>query len=230
MIGRMRNQRLEIYGTRTSHGLRRLISESNRDLGCLIDFKWEMKANSDHHPFFAEQIPALMFHTGLHDDYHRPSDDAHLVNTTGMQLSARLLFHVAHEVAERKQLEGFRVSSQRESTVDRRQIEQPLAALPARLGVRWNNQSVEGGLLVLDVESGSPADLAGVRVGDRIIRFDSEKPASGDQFRRAMLTAASPVTIEILRGGASEPIDLTVQLRGKQTRVGIWVTSQQRTR
>ena len=36
---------------------------------------------SDHGSFYAKDIPVLFFHTGDHDDYHKPTDDADKVNT-----------------------------------------------------------------------------------------------------------------------------------------------------
>ncbi len=35
------------------------------------------KGASDHHNFYMHQVPVLFFHTGGHDDYHKPTDDAH---------------------------------------------------------------------------------------------------------------------------------------------------------
>jgi len=36
---------------------------------------------SDHGSFYAKEIPVLFFHTGGHDDYHKPTDDADKVDT-----------------------------------------------------------------------------------------------------------------------------------------------------
>jgi Zn-dependent M28 family amino/carboxypeptidase len=36
---------------------------------------------SDHGSFYAKQIPVLFFHTGGHDDYHKPGDDPEKINT-----------------------------------------------------------------------------------------------------------------------------------------------------
>ena len=36
---------------------------------------------SDHGSFYAKQIPVLFFHTGGHDDYHKPSDDPEKIDT-----------------------------------------------------------------------------------------------------------------------------------------------------
>ncbi len=76
MIGRLRSSRVEIYGTRTAPGLRELLSRDNDGLNLLLDFHWEMRADSDHYSFFEHGIPDLLIHTGLHADYHRPSDTA----------------------------------------------------------------------------------------------------------------------------------------------------------
>ncbi|WP_373330880.1 M28 family peptidase [Salmonirosea aquatica] len=35
---------------------------------------------SDHGSFYAKNIPVLFFHTGGHDDYHTPTDDADKVD------------------------------------------------------------------------------------------------------------------------------------------------------
>ena len=37
---------------------------------------WTMNDDSDHHSFFAAGVPVMMFHTGLHEDYHTPFDTA----------------------------------------------------------------------------------------------------------------------------------------------------------
>ena len=61
-----------------------------------------MKADSDHHPFFAAGLPIIMLHTGLHDDYHRPSDKAEKVNPAGLQKVSQLLFRTAHRPGQRR--------------------------------------------------------------------------------------------------------------------------------
>ena len=83
MVGRLRDQRVEVYGTRSMTGLRSLVSHANSDLGLRLDFLWKLEPNGDHHTFFSRQIPIVMFHTGLHDQYHRPSDDAELDQCRG---------------------------------------------------------------------------------------------------------------------------------------------------
>ncbi len=119
MVGRLRERRLEVLGARTSWGLRQLVSRQNAEsqVNLDLDFIWDIKENSDHHSFFAQGIPILMFHTGLHDDYHRPRDDAEKINSDGIQLVAQLAFFVALESADRDLGLEFRGDSRQEIRV-----------------------------------------------------------------------------------------------------------------
>ncbi len=222
MIGRMQERRLEVYGTRSARGLRRLLSEQNRNTNLRLDFSWEMKSNSDHYSFFASRIPVLMFHTGLHDDYHRPSDDAHLVNSSGMQQVTRFMFHSINELANRRQLASFRAASELETPGSKQHLETPIGPAPPRLGVRWAPPgAVEQGLLLTEVEPDSAAERAGLLVGDRILRFAGQEIDTPDAFRNNVLTSPSPALVTISRDGEDEPVELTVRLDGNPARVGI---------
>lgn len=55
---------------------------------------------SDHFSFAARGVPAIFFTTGLHDEYHQPSDEAHLIDTDKLERVARLLFRLGHEIAQ----------------------------------------------------------------------------------------------------------------------------------
>ena len=221
MIGRLRDQRLMLYGTRSGFGLRRLVAECNGESPLSLDFDWEMKANSDHYPFFARRVPVLMFHTGLHDDMHRPSDDTRLINADGMQLAARLVFSTVYELANRTDRQAYRAASRRESPSDRRELERPLPPAEPRLGIDWQVSPGEPGIVVEDVESDSTAQRSGLRPGDRLLEFAGEPIRGGEPFRRTLLTAKSPVRMTVQRAGDPEPIELVVELAGKPSRVGI---------
>ena len=41
---------------------------------------YEGRGGSDQTSFYEKDIPVLFFHTGGHDDYHKPGDDAHKVD------------------------------------------------------------------------------------------------------------------------------------------------------
>ena len=54
---------------------------------------------SDHFSFAAMEVPAIFFTTGLHDDYHQPSDEPETIDNDKVTRIARLLFRYAHELA-----------------------------------------------------------------------------------------------------------------------------------
>jgi len=221
MIGRLRDGRVVVYGTRTGWGLRRLVCESLDSSELWLDFKWNMQENSDHWTFYQRSIPVLMLHTGLHDDYHRPRDDAHKLNREGMQQVAQLMFRLALAAADRDRRTGFRRASRSESPSDRRRLEAPLTPLPPRLGVWSRPNGSGGGLLIERVQADSPADRAGLRVGDRLLALAGKKLTTVDDLRAGVAVAESPAVCKVLRSGKEKPELLEIALAGKPVRVGI---------
>ncbi len=222
MVGRARGGKLEIYGSRTTPGMRRLFSTQNEDPELTIDFPWEIKTNSDHYTFCKQQIPAMLIHTGLHNDYHRPSDDVEKINSDGIRQIAQLVFHVVDEAANSPALGGFRTRAQTETPAAQREVERGLGLPASRLGVRWDPNTPAGaGVTVVAVEPGSAAARGGMLASDRIVQFagvDTESPAG---FRAVVLAARNPVPVRVVRGKHSEPVDLTLTLVGNPTRLGI---------
>lgn len=54
---------------------------------------------SDHFSFAAQEIPAIFFTTGLHDDYHQPSDEPETIDNDKLTRVTRLLFRFAYDLA-----------------------------------------------------------------------------------------------------------------------------------
>ncbi len=226
MIGRLRNEHVEVYGTRTSFGLRRMLSEHNEPTNLLLDFRWEMRRDSDHYPFYQKGIPALLLHTGLHSDYHRPSDTADKVNAAGMQEVAQWAFRMVDGLADAEQLSAFRAKSREETARSQADFEKPLASQPGRLGVRWTDAGEKShGLMLSEVTADSPAARAGLRAGDSIVGFAGKDYTSEATFRSAVLSAKNPVAIVVQRAGVDKPLELSASLSGAPIRVGItWET------
>lgn len=222
MIGRLRGDQLTIYGTRTAPGLRRMIASQNGPSHLLLDFDWEIKPDSDHFTFIEHGIPALMFHTGLHSDYHRPSDDAEKINVEGMQRITRLMVGVVAALADEPGVGGFRPSSRSENAQAKHQLEQPLPPLPSRLGISWDDKNGERpGVKVLQVTPDSPAASAGMQAGDQIVGLDGLPVATAADLIPPVLAASEPVKLSIERAGSEKPINVTVTLRGLPYRLGI---------
>jgi Zn-dependent M28 family amino/carboxypeptidase len=54
---------------------------------------------SDHFHFARREIPALFFFTGVHEDYHRPSDHVDSIDVDKAARITRLIFHVGFAIA-----------------------------------------------------------------------------------------------------------------------------------
>ncbi|MBI3840123.1 MAG: M20/M25/M40 family metallo-hydrolase [Planctomycetia bacterium] len=226
MIGRLRNSRLSIAGVRTSRGLRRLVSRQNDVANLLIDFNWEIKPDSDHYTFYSRGIPFLMLHTGMHGDYHRPSDDADKINNEGLKQIAQLLFNVVIELAESPAVAGFRRQAKNESRRDQQASERPLPPLPSRLGIRWDEKAAEDGAIVVTaVTPASAAAKGGLKPGDRLVKFANREVRGAPEFRLSVLAAKNPVSVALQRPGEAAPVETTLELAGNPVRLGIsWRT------
>jgi S1-C subfamily serine protease len=221
MIGRLQKSRVEVYGVRTTSGIRRILSEANRGADLELDFNWKMKEDSDHWSFYSRSLPVLMFHTGLHADYHRPSDDAHRVNVEGMQQVSRLVFQTVDQLANRDTLGKFRETSRRESTETRARFELPVSNHQTRIGIAWKAQGDPPVFGVLSVTPGSPAEKAGVLAGDQLLKLQGRAITDDKQLRLELHSTTETVTFDIQRAGRAEPLQIDVEPAGKPVRVGI---------
>ena len=55
---------------------------------------------SDHANFYRRGIPSAFLFTGLHEDYHRPTDTVEKINVEKMLRIGRYMFLVAHGLAQ----------------------------------------------------------------------------------------------------------------------------------
>ncbi|MBX3412495.1 MAG: M20/M25/M40 family metallo-hydrolase [Pirellulales bacterium] len=222
MIGRLRAKGLEVSGIRTGAGYRQFISRGNAGAGVKVDFNWENADNSDHHSFFKRNIPYLMLHTGLHDDYHRPSDDAEKINAEGVQQISKLMVGTLGAMADADALPPFRAQSRQETVSLQRNLDRPLPPLVGRFGVVWDpDDKSASGVRVTRVVPGSPAAKAGIKVGDRIVGFDGKPLVEGVDLRSLVIASKSPTQAVIEREGEEKPLELPVELAGSPLRLGV---------
>lgn len=92
----------------------------------------------------------------------------------------------------------------------------------ARLGITIQNVSPEtaksfelakaGGALIASVEEDSPAALAGLEIGDIILKFNGKELASADDLARAVAEAApgSTAKLRLWRKGAAKEVSVTL--------------------
>jgi serine protease Do len=95
---------------------------------------------------------------------------------------------------------------------------------PRRLGIGYQELSgqlaryfkVDDGLLVTQVDEGSPAAQAGLQAGDVILKFDGDSIEDSGDLREALDEAKEEATVTVQRDG--RPLDLKVKVRRVQQR------------
>jgi hypothetical protein len=95
---------VNVLGYSYSEDLKKLVSEMNQTIGLDVRFRYDdhpqnLIRRSDHWPFLSNQVPSLFFNTGLHPDYHMPTDTADKINYPKMEKIARLVFLSAWSLA-----------------------------------------------------------------------------------------------------------------------------------
>jgi len=222
MIGHLRDQRVIFFGGRSAYRMRRLLSQQNTGIGLMLEFPWGVVANADHFSFVKRDIPAVTFHTGFHEHYHKPTDDTQYIDPAGMRLVSRLAFLTTHELANAEQLPGFRAAVCKETVKAQKQF---LADAPIgsdRLGIRWNtDEAADDGVRVTAIIDGSPAARAAIRSGDRVVQVADKSIHGSDDLKAALSMAENPVAVRIQRQGETNPRELNVQLVGNPMRIGI---------
>jgi len=76
MVGRLKDKTLTVQGTGTSSRWDSVLTKYNSDSTFVLKFVKDGFGPSDHSSFYGANIPVLFFFTGIHEDYHKPSDHA----------------------------------------------------------------------------------------------------------------------------------------------------------
>ena len=98
MIGRMKDDRVIVGGSGSSPLWKDLLPVSSRAMD--VKFQDDGYGPSDHASFYAKDIPVLFFFTGVHQDYHRPSDDTDKINLAGASKVLELVLETAHALSQ----------------------------------------------------------------------------------------------------------------------------------
>lgn len=164
MIGRMNENKLTIYGTGTSPKWKPLLNTLNSDSLFKLNFIDGGFGPSDHSSFYGKNIPVLFFFTGTHQDYHKPSDDIDKINFLGMTKILNLIKNVVHDLTTNSEEIVFTKVQGEEQQPRRVSVRVYVGTIPDF------SEQVEG-FKISGVNDGSPAEKAGLKGGDIIIKF-----------------------------------------------------------
>ena len=222
MVGRLTDGRIEIMGARTGTGMRQLLSSAALDDGVWVDFTWEYKDNSDHWPFFQAGIPALCLHTGLHDNYHRPSDDIETLNIEGMRQVSRYFVEQLSEQADADTLPEFRGQARHENKFTQKRKQRALPPFAPRYDFTWEYQTGRSpSVLVTNVPYRSQASQAGLKRGDRIVAVDSLPITSEALLPAIALQSETEMFVTVERSDPAGLVELEIPLAGGPVLLGL---------
>ncbi|MBI1854170.1 MAG: M28 family peptidase [Planctomycetes bacterium] len=212
MVGRLRDNVLYVGGVGTSPAFGPLLENNNRDVGLKLKLMVEGVGPSDHTSFYLAKCPVLFFFTGVHSDYHRPSDVVGMIDPRGIERVTRFVYRVSSDLLrnpKRPEYAATAVPPQGRSGEGR------TGYGPAWFGSVPAFGESSGGYLVQAVTDGSPAQAAGVHAGDLIVRFDG-KPVSSLEDYMAVLRRKRPgdvVEVVVKRDGNEVTLTATLGKR-----------------
>jgi hypothetical protein len=214
MIGRIKDSKVYIGGVGTGSTFKPILDQAQKQSNS--SFKIEYSAGgysaSDHTSFVAKKIPVLFFFSGLHADYHKPSDTWDKINAP----SAAQLLDMVSDVA--LQLTSALARPAFVTVVE----DKPMGGISGGggygpyFGSIPDFGEVKDGVRFSDVRPGSPAAKAGLRAGDILVQF-GDKPIHNlydftDALRRSKV--GEVVEVKVMRDG--KPIMASVKLEQRK--------------
>lgn len=157
MVGRLRDNELTVYGTGSGNLMDQIVESANADTKFNLFKIPTGYGPSDHASFYEVGVPVLFFFTGLHNDYHRPSDDFDKIEFGGLTRITDITSNSTFELATCRERPTYA------ATEKQFQIRRQMTAF---LGVSLSDRGDH--VVISGLTAGGPAETGGVRVGDRI--------------------------------------------------------------
>ena len=211
MIGRIRDNKVYVGGVGTGSTLKATVEQAQASSGFKIEYSPGGYSSSDHTSFVSKKIPVLFFFSGLHSDYHKPSDTWDKINPDS---AARLLDVVGAtgvQLAEAEERPAFVVVAE----------DKPVGGMGGGgygpyFGSIPDFGQVENGVKFSDIKPNSPAAKAGLKAGDILVQF-GDKPIKNlydftDALRRSKV--GEVVEVKVLRDG--QPLAASVKLEQRK--------------
>ncbi len=186
--------RLVVYGTGTGEGFERLIDTVRPKFDFKITTIPGGTGPSDHDSFYRKGVPVLFLYTGMHPEYHKPTDVPEKINVRGMKKTVDLV-----EVL----LKTFLTCAKPKYIVVKGGSEDPTAPPRGPSGPKLgflpgNYESKAGGVLVDGVTPGGVAAKSGVKGGDFIVEIAGLPTPNITAYMTAMSRQKLGTTIDIV--------------------------------
>lgn len=184
MVGRFNDSSRTItvggYGTSPTWGTLYNQSGKNKLYAGPITFRFDSSGTgpSDHSSFYRKDIPVLFYFTGLHTDYHKPSDDFDKVNYTGQMHIVKHIYSLLENQSKNNTKLAFNKTREAQTTTS--------ARFSVTLGIMPDYTFSGNGVRVDGVSKERPAERAGIKQGDVITSLGEHKVSSVEGYMQAL--------------------------------------------
>lgn len=175
MVGRLEDELLAVNGVGTSPVWNEIVPEPCNNL--------ELKTSqsgvgpSDHTSFYQLDIPVLHFFTGTHSDYHKPTDDAELINYEGTAKVVEYILSIIEKSQDHPEMEFTKTASENSRKAPRFSV---------TLGVMPDYMYEGEGMKIDGVTEGKPAAEAGIQAGDVVKQLGEVKVVDMMSYMKAL--------------------------------------------
>lgn len=216
MIGRVKDGRVYVGGSGTGANFNELLKKLPQPDGLKFDMSETAGyGSSDHTSFTTKQVPVLFFFSGLHGDYHKPSDTWEKINSKS---AAELLGYIGGALRELAtdlpRPQYVRVLPPQSSHTSGTSSGGSSGYGPA-FGSIPDFAEPPTGVRFADVREGTPAAKAGLKAGDILVEFDGKKVQNLMDFT-ILLRQKKPgdeVEVKVLRGGETLSVKVLLTAR-----------------
>jgi len=200
MVGRLREDKtLSITGTGTAPVWNQVLNSTNPDFKLVLGESG--MGPSDHTSFYLQNIPALHFFTGQHEDYHKPSDDSDKLNYEGMKMIENYIVAVIAELDDAPKL-SFRTTKNESEEVPRFKV---------GLGVMPDYLFDGKGMRIDGVTEDRPAFNSGLQKGDIVIQLGDSIVVDMMSYMRALSAFDEGSTAKVVVDRDGERVEAQVK-------------------
>jgi aminopeptidase YwaD len=204
MVGRLNDSSkvLTIGGYGTSPAWGPLFTSVSSNQNFINKYDSSGAGPSDHTSFYRKDIPVLFFFTGLHSDYHRPTDDADKINYTGEYRIVKYIYKIVEATNNKGRLAFTKTRETQSSTS---------ARFSVTMGIMPDYTYSGNGVRADGISEGKPAQKAGLKTGDVIIQLGDYPVSTLENYMQALnkFKKGDKTKVKVKRG--NETIESDVQ-------------------
>jgi aminopeptidase YwaD len=204
MVGRLNDtsHALTIGGIGTSPEWTNVISSTADAKYFKIKYDSSGSGPSDHTSFYRKNIPVLFFFTGLHSDYHKPTDDADKINYHGQYLILKYIYNIIEATQNKPKLVFTKTKEQQMATNTR---------FTVTMGLMIDYAFSGNGVKLDGVSDGRPGQKAGLQAGDILVEIGGSTINSVEQYMKQLgkFKKGDTTTVKYKRGAQEQTASVT---------------------